>query len=55
LVIGIAAGIIDCQVRLRIFELSEEAVRELRGGSKDVDFVRIDIQPLALANAPHIA
>src|SRR5579863_6510590 len=47
LVGGVAAGVVDRQVRLRTLELGEKAVRELTSSPENIDFIRVDIEPLA--------
>src|ERR1700722_11808119 len=47
--------LIDRQVRLRILELRKETVRELGGGSKNVDLIRVYIDPLPLGYTPDVA
>ena len=51
----IAAALIDCQIRLRILELGEKAIRQLGGGPKDIDFIRVYVEPLALRAAADVA
>ena len=49
-------GLVDCQsFRLGVLELSQEAIRELGCLTKDVDLIRVEIQPLTRGVAADVA